>query len=41
MTEQELIVQARENPDSVDWDYISAYQTLSEEFIREFQDEIH
>jgi hypothetical protein len=40
MTEQELIIRARTNPDKVDWFRISEYQTLSEDFIREFQDKV-
>jgi hypothetical protein len=26
----------RANPDKIDWNFISAYETLSEDFVREF-----
>ena len=36
----EVFEYIRENKDTVDWDYISFRQKLSEEFIREFKDKI-
>lgn len=37
---QEELQDIRENPDEVDWVYVSTYPTLSEDFIKEFQDKV-
>ena len=39
--EENLNCTIKEFKDSVDWDYISEYQKLSEEFIKEFKDKLY
>jgi len=38
---KEIIKKYKDNDDDFEWEYISKYQKLSEEFIREFQDKVY
>ena len=40
MTKKE-IKEIRKDPDNQDWNFISIYQNLSEEFIKEFKDRVN